>query len=88
VSVRNLVDCRNFAALSSLNARYNMDPGAVGSRSDFEIAAKLTRARSDAVDPNPGSERRLLLLTFCAATIVSDNHVQSTGDRSQIYRHM
>ena len=82
MSVRNLVDCRTFAAPSPLNARYNMDPGAVGSRSDFEIAAKLTCARSDAVDTNPGSERRLLQLTFCATTIVSDNHVQSTGNRA------
>jgi hypothetical protein len=68
--------------LSPLNERYNMDPGTVRSRSDFEIAAKLTCARSDAIDANPGAERRLLLLTFCAATIISDYHVHPLGDPS------
>jgi hypothetical protein len=82
------VDSRSFAALSPLNERCNMDPGAVRSCSDFEIAAKLARSRSDAIDTNPGAKRRLLLITFCAATIVSDHHVQSTGDRSQIDGHM
>ena|SRR2546425_702863 len=88
VSVRNLVDRRSFAVLSPLKERYNMDPGAVGPRSDFEIAAKLACARSDAIDTNPGAERRLLLLTFCTATIVSDHHVQPTGDPSQVNRYL
>jgi hypothetical protein len=65
-----------------------MDPGAVRSRSDFEIPSKLARPRSDAIDTNPGPERRLLLPTFCAAAIVSDHHVQPIGDPSQIDRHM
>ena len=73
--------------LSLLNERHNMDSGALRSRSDFEIAAKLTCARSDAVDTNPGLERWLLLLTYCAATIVSDYHVHSIGDPSQIDGH-
>ena len=79
---------RSFAALSPINQGYNMDPGAVRSGSDFEIAAELARSRSDAIDTYPGAERRLLLLTFRAATIVSDYHVQPIGDPSQIDRHM
>ena len=86
-TIHDLVDLRLFPALSPLNERYSMDPGAVRSRSDFEVAAKLARARSHAIDPNPGAERRLLL-TLCAATIVSDYHMYPIGDPSQIDGHM
>ena len=57
------------------HGHYNVDPGAVRSSLDFEIAAKLACARSDAKDANPGSERRASLIlrhAFHAATIVSD----------------
>jgi len=82
------VDPRLFAAPCPLNERYNMDPGAVRSRSDLEIAAELARPRSDAIDTNPGTERRLLLIAICAATIVCDDHVHPIGDPSQIDGHM
>ena len=82
------MESRSFAALSPINHGYNMDPGAVRSGSDFEIAAKLARSRSDAINTNPWAKRRLLQLAFRAATIVSDYHVQPIGDPPQIDRHM
>jgi hypothetical protein len=85
---RNLADLRAFAALSALNKRYSMDFGAARSRSDFEITAKLARSRSDAINTNPGAERRTVLLAHRPATIVSDYHVHPIGDPSQINGHM
>jgi hypothetical protein len=76
------VDPRNFATLSPLNERYGMDPSALRSRSDFEIAAKLARPRPDAVDANSGAERRVLPVASGAATIVGDDHVNPIGDPS------
>ena len=64
-----------------------MDSGTGRCGLDSEIAAKLARARSDAIDANPRTERRPLLHTFlhaCAVSVVSDDHVQPTGDPSQI----
>ena len=87
-AIRNLVDPGIFAAPDPLNECYRMDPGAVRSRSDFEVAAELARPRSDAIDANPGAERGLLLAAFCAATIVCDDHVHPIGDPSQLHRHM
>ena len=78
---------RSFAASSSRNGCYHMNPGTIRSGLDCEIAAKLACSRSDAIDANPWTERRPLLHTSlhaCAVSVVSDNQVQPTGDPSQI----
>ena len=64
-----------------------MEPGTFGPGSDFEIAAKLTCACSDAINTNPRAERRHLLLTH-TAPVVGDYHVQPTADPSQIDRDL
>src|SRR5262245_55943978 len=63
---------RKIQSQCAFNWRYNMDSRAVRSGPDFQVAAKLTYPCSDAVATNV----RVLLLTFCTKTVVSDHQVQ------------
>ena len=77
---------RSFATPGVVYGRRNMDPGTAGSGPNFEIAAKLTRTRSDSIDANSRPEGRSLLVRYvcCAAAIVSDDQMQPAGDASQV----
>ena len=62
---------------------YGMDRGAVRAHSNFDFAAELPHAGSDAADAN---SRRSLPLRHAvhAVAIVGDYEMQPTGDPSQV----
>jgi hypothetical protein len=61
-----------------------MKRGAAWSGPDFEISAKVTRASSNTINTNPHPHGGAFLPTSYAATIVSDNQVQSIASIPQL----
>ena len=78
------VRVRSFGDTNSLYGRYDMESGTGRSRLHYEFAAKLTRSRSDSIDPNPRPKGWLPLHAFQPPTIVNDYHVQPIGNPSQV----